>query len=147
MSKQIVPISALQAEALQLSRTTIAARESTIESQQRRQQDLVRESPAVAETFMRLRRAEDLSFQQKKLRAAQMNHRKKEAAEAIAARRAAVADLKRATRSIQDLESTRACKQAVNTLFLDALGAGSANAGGVRVRKKTVRASGPPVTP
>ena len=77
-------------------RTTIAALESTLDSlkmagvvrgvqrieaeihkARKRERDLVCESPAVAETFLRLRRAEAEEFQQQRLLAAQMNQRKK----------------------------------------------------------------------
>ena len=120
--------------------------EAEIQKQRRRERNLVRESPAVAETFMRLRRAEEQESQEKKLRAAQMNRRKKDAADAIAARNAAVADFKITKRSIQDLESTRACKHAIKTFTLDALGAGSASAGGAKANK-SVRSSGPHFMP
>ena len=152
--QEIVPLSASQADKLHQVRITIAALESTMEGltatgvvrgvqcieaeirkQRRRERDLVRESPAVAEAFMRLRRAEEEEFLNQKRLAAQLKQRKRDATEAIAARNAAVADLKRARQSIQDMESTRACKQAINTFTLQALGAESANAGGKKAQK------------
>ena len=41
--------------------------EGELRKERRRERDLVRESPAVAETFMRLRKAETAEFQEKKL--------------------------------------------------------------------------------
>ena len=150
----ISPLSAEQADQLHIVRTTIGAIESAIESlkmsgvirgaqcveaelskERRRERDLMHESPAVAETFLRLRRAEAQEFHDKQLLASQMKQRKQEASTAIAARNAAVAELKQTKRKLQELESARACKHAVKTFTLDVLGAGSANAGGAKARK------------
>ena len=150
----ISPLSAEQADQLHIVRTTIGAIESSIESlkmsgvirgaqcmeaelskERRRERDLMHESPAVAETFLRLRRAEAQEFHDKQLLASQMKQRKQEASTAIAARNAAVAELKQTKRKLQELESARACKHAVKTFTLDVLGAGSANAGGAKARK------------
>ena len=84
---------------------------------------------------MRLRKAGALEFQQKQLIAAKMKQRHKEAAIAIADRDAAVAELSKTKRKLQELESARQCKHAVKTFTLDALGAGSTNAGGAKARK------------
>ena len=67
--------------------------------------------------------------------AGQHNERKREAAKAIADRDAAVAELKITKRSIQEMESVRASRYAIKTFTLDALGAGSQNAGGAKARK------------
>jgi len=150
---QNVILSASQADELLQVRTTIAALESTLESlrmtgavrgvqcieaeihrERKRERGLVCESPAVAEAFLRFRRAEASEFQQKQLLAAQMNRRRHDAASAIAERKAAVAELNRTKRKIQELESARACKHAVNTFTLDALCAGIANAGGAKCK-------------
>ncbi len=165
-SEQNAVLSASQADALHQVRTTIAALESTLDTlrmtgvvrgvqfieadlhkERRRERDLVRESPAVAETFLRLRRAEVEEFQGKKLLVAQMNQRKQDAAAAIAARNAAVAELDRTKRKLQELESTRACKHAIKTFTLEALGAGSANAGGAKANKTPFRGLGQAFAP
>ena len=66
---------------------------------------------------------------------AQANERKEEAENAIAVRDAAVAELQRTKISIQELESARECRHALKTFTLEAVGAGSANAGGARAKK------------
>ena len=153
-SGQVANLSAEQADKMHMIRTTIAALQTTIDTlkmtgvlrgvqcieaelrkEQRRERDLVRESPAVAETFLRLRRAEAQEFQEKKLFVAQMKQRTQDATAAIAARNAAVAELRNTKRKLQELESARACKHAFKTFTVDALGAGSPNAGGAKAKK------------
>ena len=102
----------------------VQALEAELQKQRRRERELVRENPAVAETFIRWRKAEALEFQEKQRIALQLKQRRQETAIAIAARDAAVADLNRTKRKLQELESARACKHAVKTFSLDALGAG-----------------------
>ena len=82
----------------------------------------MKEPPAIADAFLRLRRAEEQDALTKKRVAAQHNERKREAAKAIADRDAAVADFKRTKRSIQEMESTRASKHAIKTFTLEAFG-------------------------
>ena len=111
---EIVPLSASQADTVHQVKATIASLEATIESlraigsvrgvqcieaelrkERRKERQLVTESPAVADAFLRLRRAEEQDTLMKKRLAAQHNERKREAATAIADRDAAVAELKR----------------------------------------------------
>ena len=111
---EIVPLSASQADTVHQVKATIASLEATIESlraigsvrgvqcietelrkERRKERQLVTESPAVADAFLRLRRAEEQGTLMKKRLAAQHNERKREAATAIADRDAAVAELKR----------------------------------------------------
>lgn len=153
-SRHTTELSASQAEALHQVRISVAALQSSLESlkgtgnvrgvqvlegelrkDRRRERELVKESPAVAETFLRLRQAEAEEFQQKKLHDTQMAQRRQEEIAAVAARNAAVAELERTKRKIQELESARACKYAVKTFTLDALGAGTAKAGGAKAKK------------
>ena len=54
---------------------------------------------------------------------------------AQAARDAAVAEMNRLKRSIQDMERDRECKHAFKTFSVDAFGGGQANAGGAKGRK------------
>ena len=143
-----------QAERVHAIRSTIGALQGTIEGLKnqgvlrgvqamewelkkvkRRERALLREEPAVAETFVRLRKAEEAAFQERQLIAAQMKQRNKDAAAAIAAHKAAVAELNKTKRKLQELESARQCKHAVKTFTLVALGEGSPNAGGAKARK------------
>ena len=151
---EIVPLSAPQADAVHQVKSTIAALEATIESlrdigsvrgvqsieaelkkERRKERQLVKESPAVADAFLRLRRAEAQDTLMKKHLAQQHNERKREAAKAIADRDTAVAELKRTKRTIQDMESVRASRHAIKTYTLEALGACGHNAGGAKVKK------------
>ena len=95
----------------------------------------MREHPAVAETFLRFRRAEQREFQEEQRRILQLRKRKTEAAEAIAVRDAAVAEVKKARKAFQDLESQRALKYAVKTFTVEALGGNTVNAGGAKCKK------------
>ena len=153
-SMEIVPLSASQADAVHQVKATIAALESTIESlraigsvrsvqciemelkkERRKERQLTTESPAVAEGFLRLRRAEEQGVVMQKRLAAQQRDRKREAAKANSERDAAVADLKRVKKNIAEMECLSACRHAIKTFTLDALGAESSNAGGVKARK------------
>ena len=108
---EIVPLSASQADAVHQVKVTIASLEATIESlraigsvrgvqgieaelkqERRKERQLMKESPAVADAFFRLRRAEDQEFLKQRRLAAQRKDRKRDAAKAIADRDAAVAD-------------------------------------------------------
>ena len=151
---EIMPLSAAQADAVHQAQSTIAALEASLESlravglvrgaqmlefelskQRRRVRELVQDSPAVADAFSRLRRAEEEDALVKTRLAAQQNERKREAAKAIADRDAAVADLKRTRKAIQDMEGTLASKHAIKSFTLEALGTGSPNAGGAKSKK------------
>ena len=103
-----------------------------MQKRMRRERELLRESSAVAETFKRLRMAEEEEFRQHELRILHMNEGTKYALDAIAAADAAVADLLNTKRDIQDIESTRACNMAVNILTLDVVAAGCPKFGGAR---------------
>ena len=88
----------------------VQALEAELQKQRRRERELVRENPAVAETFMRWRKAEALEFHEKQRIALQLKQRRQVTAIAIAARNAAVADLNKTKRKLQELEK-RACVQ------------------------------------
>ena len=154
-SIETASLSASQAERLHAVQITIAGLETTIESlrsigcirgvasievelqkERRRQRELVKESPAVAEAFMQRRKAEEQDTLMRKRLVEQQNKRSREAAKAIADRDAAVAELKRHKTSIQEMESTRACKHAIKTFTPEALGAGSHNAGGAKAKSR-----------
>jgi len=151
---EIAPLSASQADSVQNSQSTMAALEATIDSlkaigsvrgvqcieqelqkERRKRRALLQESPAVADAFLRLRRAEEQDGLMKRRHVAEQNDRKRQAEQAIADRDAAVAEMKRTKRSIQEMESVRASRYAIKTFTLDALGAGCQNAGGAKARK------------
>ncbi len=148
------PLSAGEADAVHKAKATMAALEASIENlrsigavrsvqcieielakEKRKARELVKASPAVAEAFLRLRRAEDQDRLMTSRIAAQHNERKREAAKALADRNAAVADLRETKRKIQDMESIGACRHAIKTFTLEALGEGTDNAGGLKARK------------
>ena len=151
---EIVPLSASQADALHQSKSTIAALETSFESlkaigsvrgaqaiemelrkERKRVRELLQGDPAVADAFSRLRQAEDQDALMQARLAGQQNERKRAAAKAIADRDAAVADVKRTRKALQDMEGILASKHAVKTYTLEALGAGNPNAGGAKAKK------------
>ena len=95
----------------------------------------MKESPAVADAFLRLRRAEHQDDLARNRLGAQHKERKREAAKALADRDAAVADLRKTRRIIKDMETVRAAAHAIKTFTPDALGAGMPNAGGAKSKK------------
>ncbi len=109
--------------------------EIELSKERRRVRELIKGSPAVAECFLRLRRADDEARFNAQRLAAEQNKRKREAAHAIQTRDAAVAELRATKRRIQEMESINACRHAIKTFTLDALGEGSHNAGGAKGKK------------
>ena len=85
---------------------------------------------------MQRRRAEDLKTQERKRLAKELNEQSRQAAKAKADRDAAVAELKRHKKSIQDMEGIRECKHAMKSFTLKELGEGSSNAGGAKARAR-----------
>ena len=102
----------------------------------RKQRQLIKATPAVADAFLQRRRAEDQDTLTRKRLAAQQQQLERDRAKAIADRNAAVAELRQHKRSIQDMEGLRACKHAIKTFTLAALGEGSSNAGGAASRNR-----------
>ena len=84
---------------------------------------------------MRLRRAEEEELRTQKRLAALQTARKRDASKAIADQKAAVAELKRAKQALQQLESTHACREAIKTFPLEALGGTQEKAGGLKGKK------------
>ena len=113
----------------------VQAVEEDLRQWRRRERELMRETPAVADTFLRLRKAEAQEFQAKKLVEMQMKQRRADALKCIADRDAAVAETNRTRRKLQELESARVCKHACKTFTLECLGAGTNNAGGPKAKK------------
>ena len=151
---EIVPLSASQADRVHQVKSTIASLEATIEGlravgsvrgvhsielelhkERRKERQLVRESPTVADAFLRLRMAEQQDDLMRRRTAAQQKERKREADKALKDRDAAVAELKKTKRIIKEMESIRACTHAIKTFTKAALGADSDNAGGPKSKK------------
>ena len=147
------PLNVDQAEAIHKVQATIVALEGQLDGmrvigqvrgvqiiqtelskQKRKVRELVKESPAVADAFQRLRRAEEEGRVVNKRIVDQDGRRKLEAQKAIADRAAAVAELKNTKRKIQEMEGDCACRHAIKTFTLAALGEGSAGAGGAKAR-------------
>ena len=148
------PLSASQADRVHHARATISALESTIDGlraignvrgvqvigaelakERRRARQLVKESPAVADAFLRLRRAEEHERLDGMRIAEEHKQRKRDATKAIADRDAAVAELRETRRKIHEMEGVAACRYNIKTFTLEALGEGSGNAGGAKARK------------
>jgi hypothetical protein len=113
----------------------VQAIESELAKERRKVRQLVTASPAVADAFWRLRRAEDQERLTNKRIADQHRERKRDATKAIADRDTAVAELRETRRKIHDMESIGACRHAIKTFTLEALGEGNGNAGGPKARK------------
>ena len=147
-------ISAETADAVHNVKATMATLEATLEGlraigslkgvqsietelgkQRRNARRLIQEKPAVADAFLRLRRAEDQERLMKMRIADQHRERKREAAKALADRDAAVAELRNTRRKIQEMESICESRHAIKSFTLEALGEGNGNAGGAKARK------------
>ena len=148
------PLSAGEADAVHKVKATMAALEATIEGlraigsargvqcietelakERRKARLLARTSPAVADAFLRLRRAEDQERIVNKRIADQHRERKREAAKALKDRDTAVAELRETRRKIHEMEGVSACRHAIKTFTLEALGSGDGKAGGAKARK------------
>ena len=108
--------------------------ELELAKERRRLRALTKESPAVAEAFLRFRAVEDQDALARKRLCELQSKKKREAAKAIADRDAAVAELKRVKNTISETEALKACKYAVKTYTLHALGDGTENGGGHKGR-------------
>ena len=105
-------LSASQAEQVHQVKVTIAALQATLEQlravgalrgiqcieaelrkEKRRERELVKESPAVADAFLQRRRAEEQDVLARKRISAQLQQQQREATKAIADRNTAVAEL------------------------------------------------------
>ena len=147
-------LSAEEADAVHNVKATMAALEATLEGlraigslkgvqsietelgkQRRNARRLIQEKPAVADAFLRLRRAEDQERLMNMRIADQHRERKREAAKALADRDAAVAELRNTRRKIQEMESICESRHAIKSFTLVALGEGNGNAGGAKARK------------
>ena len=151
---EIEPLSTSQVEAVHQSQVSMTALELALESlrsignlrgvqsieaeidkERRRERELLRQTPAVAGAFARLRRAEHEEYLFQKRAAAEQKDRKRSAAKAIADKEAASAELKRIKQNIADAEAQSACKYAIKTFTVEALGGGHPSAGGAKGKK------------
>ena len=81
--------------------------ESELAKHKRRERELVRESPAVADAFLQRRKAETQELLRKRHLAAEQNDRELAAKKARAERDTAVAELERHKKAIQDYENIK----------------------------------------
>jgi hypothetical protein len=99
--------------------------EEELSKEKRKERLLIRDSPAVAESFLRLRKAEERDNMQRRQLVAERINRKRDADKAISDQEAAVAELKRTKTKIQEMENLRVAKHAIKTYTLEALGQGA----------------------
>jgi hypothetical protein len=109
--------------------------EFELANERRKARRLCSESPAVAVAFSRLRRAEEQERLKNDRIADEHKQRTREAAKTLADRDAAVAGLRETRKQIQVVESIVACRHAIKTFTLQALGEGGAKAGAAKARK------------
>jgi hypothetical protein len=102
----------------------------------RRERELGRVSPAVADAFLQRRQAEAQDRLRKRRLAAEQNQHELAAHKAIEERNAAVAEIKKHRKAILDYENLWETKHAMKTFTVDALGQGSSTAGGAQGRKR-----------
>ena len=104
--------------------------EQELAKERRRLRALSKEAPAVAEAFLRFRTVEERDALAEQRLFEQRKEKKRQAAQAIADRDAAVAALKRIKKPISEKEAIKACMHAVKTYTLESLGDGTENGGG-----------------
>ena len=148
------PLSANEADELYKVKGTMATLEATIEGlraigqvrgvqfmeaelakEQRKVRALVNESPAVADAFSRLRRAEVQERLMDKRVADQHKERKQNADKVLSDKKAAADGLRKLKRKTRDVEGIYACRHALKHFTLESLGGGDGNAGGTKARK------------
>ena len=110
--------------------------EFELRKEKRRGRELLKEDPAVAETFLERRKADAQRHLHKRLLADELNNQLHAAKRAKQESDAAVAELKRAKDALKEYELIRECRHAMKTYTVGALGDGSANAGGAAARKR-----------
>ena len=103
---------------------------------QRSERELLRTEPAVAEAFLRQRRAESRAATDMTHLAAAQNDLRRQAAKALADKDVVVAEVKKQKRLHQELESLQESKHAMKTFTPDALGQGHKIAGGAKGKQR-----------
>ena len=148
-------LSAEMAEQVHGVKVTIAALEESIETlrdagalkaaqcvqgelakERRRERNLVKESPAIADAFQKRRQAEMQDTMRRRRFIEEQNQRDLAAKRSIEERNAAVAELKKRKKEIQDCENLIEIKHAMKTFTVESLGQGSSNGGGARGRTR-----------
>ena len=109
--------------------------ERELTKEKRKLRSMVRVAPAVADSFMALRRAEDEDAREKQRCAAELLQRKRDAAKAIKDRDNAAIAVRESKRKLAEMEQVSACCHAVKRFTPEMLGEGTANAGGAKARK------------
>ena len=151
---EIVPVTASQADEMLRSQASIGGLqahidglrsmgqlrsvqliETELKKERRRQKAFAQESPAVADAFFRLRRAEDAETLAKQRAIADENKRKRDAAATVADRDEAKAELQRDKRQLLAMENVRASRHAIKSFTVEVLGAGRATARGAKGKK------------
>ena len=150
-----VVLNADQAETVQEIKTTVAALQEAIGSlraagalramqsleqelvkHKRRERELARTSPAIADAFAQRRHAEAQEVLRRRRLILEQNEREQAAKKAKHERDAAVAELMKHKKAIQDFENLRETKHAMKTFTEETLGQGSSNAGGAKCRTR-----------
>ena len=108
--------------------------ESELAKERRRLRALIKETPAVADAFSRFRMIEDQDALLQRRLSDRQKQMKRDASKAIADRDAAVAELKRLKKNIEEHENLAATRHAIKTYTLPSLGEGFADAGGAKCR-------------
>ena len=153
-SEAIVPLSGAQAEAVEQSQVQIASLQAAVEAinptgqmrtvvhlkreiatLKRRQREILKDSPAVADAFKRLRTAEAAAFRERAHIIKQTKALKHSAQKAIEDKKAAVAALAKAKRALQHEENRLACEAAIKNFPLCMVGDKDSKAGGNPARK------------
>ena len=112
----------------------VASLQRELNKERRKARALIKESPAVADAFQRLRTAEDMERLTRNRIEDQQRQRKRGADKALADSAAAARQLRETKRKLQEMESISASRHAIKTFTLEALGAGTAGAGGAKAR-------------
>ena len=94
--------------------------EAKLNKEKRKARALLNESPAVADAFQRLRRAETQDNLNKQRITDQHRERKRDAAKALADRDAAVAELRETNSKVQERESICTSRHAIKIFTLEA---------------------------
>ena len=101
-----------------------------LSKEKRKKRKICQESPAVAESFSRLRNAEHQSILRQQQLAQRSRALELDAKRAVQTKDDALAHLRETKRKIQDAESVSAARHCLNTSTLEQLGDSSATAGG-----------------
>jgi len=142
-------LSAEQADEVHKVRSTMATLEATIESllgtgqlrvvqvvqqqlakENKKKRNICQESPAVAESFSRLRKAEHQDILRQQQLAQRSRALQRDAQRAVQTKDDALAHLRETKRKIQDAESVSAARHCLKTFTLEQLGDSSPVAGG-----------------